>query len=144
MVVPDVNLLIYAYNSSSVHHTEARRWFEDLLNSGIPVGLPMVSALGFIRIMTDFRIMTRPMSPLKAAENVQNWLAVPGVNILNPGPRHLEILNDLISHLGAAGRLTTDLHIAALAIEVHGEVHSNDRDFERFPRLRLHNPLKQE
>jgi len=142
MVVPDVNLLVYAYNSSSEHHLEARRWFEHLLNSGIPVGIPMVSALGFIRIMTDLRIMTRPMNPLKAVENVQSWLDVPGVRLLNPGSRHLGILKDLISPLGAAGRLTTDLHIAALAMEVHGEVHSNDRDFERFPDLRLHNPLK--
>ena len=142
MVIPDVNLLVYAYNKSSKYHERSRLWLEDLLNGGIPLGLPWVSAMGYIRVMTDIRIMTRPMDPVKAVENVQSWLSAPRVTMLNPGSHHAEILKDLIQGIGVAGRLTTDLHIAALAIEHHGEVHSNDRDFERFPGLRFHNPLK--
>lgn len=142
MVVPDINLLVYAYNTSSQNHKKSRIWWENLLNKGTPVGLPWVVCLGFIRIMTDKHIMTRPMNALKALTYVQTWLDAPGVSILNPGPGHLNTMRQLIEQTRVAGRLTTDIHIAAMAIECHGEVHSNDRDFHRFPNLRLYNPLK--
>ncbi len=142
MVIPDINLLVYAYNKSSSFHGESRLWWENLLNTGIPVGLPWVTALGFVRIMTDFRIMKRPMNPLKALSHVKKWLEAPSVRILEPGLKHLEIMDELINITRIAGGLTTDLHIASLAIEFHGEVHSNDRDFARFPNLRFFNPLE--
>ena len=141
MVVPDINLLVYAYNSSSPNHTKSRLWWEHLLNGGTPVGLPWIVAIGFIRIMTDNRIMIKPMNPRKTIGLVQQWLDAPGVSILEPGPGHLGIMTDLLSQTTVAGRLTTDIHIAAIAIESHGEVHSNDRDFDRFTDLRRHNPL---
>ncbi|RKX76304.1 MAG: hypothetical protein DRP49_03505 [Spirochaetes bacterium] len=72
--------------------------------------------------MTDIRIMKRPMNPLKALSHVKKWLEAPGVRILEPGLEHLEIMGELIDNTGIAGRLTTDLHIAALALELHGEI----------------------
>ncbi len=142
MVIPDINLLVYAYNKSSLFHEESCLWWENLLNKGTAVGLPWVSALGFVRIMTDLRIMKRPMNPVKALSHIAKWLEAPGVRILEPGLKHLEIMGELIAVTGIAGRLTTDIHIASLALEFHGEVHSNDRDFNRFPNLRLFNPLQ--
>jgi len=63
------------------------------------------------------------------------------VVVLEPGPRHLEIFEQLVTPIGTAGNLATDAHLAALAIEHQCELHSNDRDFERFSGLRWRNPI---
>jgi predicted nucleic acid-binding protein len=73
--------------------------------------------------------------------HARSWIATPVAEILEPGPRHLEILERLVGHLGVAGALTTDVHLAAIAIEHQCELHSNDADFSRFPGLRWRNPL---
>jgi uncharacterized protein len=76
-----------------------------------------------------------------ALTHVEEWLARPHVHFLQPGPRHLEIAFGLLRQAGVAANLTTDAQLAALAIEHQGEVHSNDADFARFPRLRWSNPI---
>lgn len=141
MIVPDINLLIHAYNSESRFHAAARSWWEDLLNDTRPVGLPWVTALGFIRIATHRQVLERPLSASAACARVRRWLAQPSVAILEPGSRHSEILFGLLKHLGTAGNLTTDAHLAALCIEHQAELHSTDADFARFPGLRWKNPL---
>jgi toxin-antitoxin system PIN domain toxin len=97
--------------------------------------------LGFIRIATHRRILENPMRPADAIRRVRSWLAVPGVQILVPGESHAEILFGLLEHLGTAGNLTTDAHLAALAIEYQAELASTDADFARFPNLRWFNPV---
>jgi uncharacterized protein len=62
--------------------------------------------------------------------------------VLSAGDRHAEILFGLLEHLGTAGNLTTDAHLAALCIEHQAELHSTDADFVRFPGLRWKNPLR--
>jgi toxin-antitoxin system PIN domain toxin len=141
MIVPDVNLLVYAYNSGAPHHVTARRWWEDTLSRKAPVGLPWVVALGFVRLVTHPRVLAPPLPPEVAIGHVRSWLARPGVRHLEPGPRHLDLLAELVRAAGVAGSLTTDAHLAALAIEHQCELHSNDADFARFPGLRWHNPL---
>jgi hypothetical protein len=74
--------------------------------------------------------------------HVRSWLERPQAHLLVPGPRHLEILTEIMHAAGASGRLTTDAHLAALAIETQSELHSNDADFSRFPGLRWVNPLR--
>lgn len=141
MIVPDVNLLIYAYNSDAPHHTEAKAWWEDLLGSGEPVGIPWVTMLGFVRLMTHRTVLVTPLSPGRAIDHVRSWHTRPNVTVLEPGPRHLEIIGRLFETLGTAGQLTTDAHLAAVAIEHQCELCSNDADFGRFPGLRWSNPL---
>jgi predicted nucleic acid-binding protein len=72
---------------------------------------------------------------------VTDWLHQPSVRFLPPGPRHLDIAFDLLHGIGTAGKLTTDIQLAALALENDAEMHSNDSDFGRFPGLRWVNPL---
>jgi predicted nucleic acid-binding protein len=72
---------------------------------------------------------------------VRGWLALPEVRVVEPGPRHLDIVEDLLRATGVAGSLTTDTHLAALAIEHQADLCSNDHDFGRFPGLRWVNPL---
>jgi toxin-antitoxin system PIN domain toxin len=141
MILPDINLLLHAYNTDSPVHTAARAWWEALLNSTRPVGLAWAGVLGFIRISTHRQVLATPMSVSTACGHVRAWLAQPYVSILDPGPRHAEILFGLIESLGTGGNLTTDAHLAALAIEHQAELHSTDADFSRFPGLRWKNPV---
>ena len=141
MIVPDVNLLIYAYNRDAPQHAQAKAWWEERLNSNEPVGLAWVAALGFIRLMTHRAVLLTPLEPRRAVEHVRSWHMRPNVSVLEPGPRHLELLEDLFEALGTAGKLTSDAHLAALAIEHQCELCSNDADFARFPGLRWRNPL---
>jgi predicted nucleic acid-binding protein len=76
-----------------------------------------------------------------ALGRVESWLSRPQVRFLQPGPRHLEIAFRLLRVLGAASNLTTDVQLAALAIENQADLHSNDSDFARFPDLRWVDPL---
>lgn len=141
MIVPDVNLLVYAYNADAPLHAPAKQWWEECLGATQPVGLAWAVALGFVRIMTHRSVLARPLPPSVAIGHVRAWMARPNVEIVEPGPRHLVILEGLLDQLGVAGALTTDAHLAALAIERQAELHSNDVDFGRFPGLRWHNPL---
>ena len=141
MIIPDINLLAYAYNIDAPHHDTARTWWENCLSEFRPVGIPWVVSLGFVRIMTSRVVLVDPMSPGDALAHVQSWLERPQAHTLVPGPRHLGILIGIMHAAGASGRLTTDAHLAALAIETQSELHSNDADFSRFPGLRWVNPL---
>jgi uncharacterized protein len=141
MIVPDLNLVVYAYNRDAPHHGAARSWWEGLLNSTQPVAIPWVVVLGFIRLMTHRAVLLTPLPPSDAMALVRAWFARDNVEHLDPGPQHLDVLDRLLSTVGTAGNLTTDAHLAALAIEHQCELHSNDNDFARFPGLRWRNPL---
>ena len=141
MIIPDINLLVYAYNRDARDHAKAKIWWEGLLSSQEPVGLPWIVVCGFIRLMTHPSVLVTPMVPQHAIAHVRTWLARSNVEIMEPGPRHIELLESLLGNLGIAGNLTTDAHIAAIAIENQCVVHSNDADFARFAGLRWRNPL---
>jgi uncharacterized protein len=141
VIVPDINLLLYAHVSGFAEHGDARRWWEGLLNSRTQVGIASPVLFGFIRLCTNHRILDRPMPIDRVLGGVEKWLSRPTVQMVLPGPRHLAIAFGLLRSLGAAGDLTTDVQLAALAIEHQAEVHSNDVDFGRFPQLRWTNPL---
>ena len=142
MIIPDINLLIYAHNRRDPHPEPAKAWWEETLNGNTPVGLPWVTSSGFIRIMTNRRILTEPLSPDRAVDLVRSWLDQPTVIILQPGPKFAGLFLGYLEKLGTAGNLTTDAQLAALAVENQAELHSNDTDFTRFDGLRWRNPLK--
>lgn len=141
MILPDVNLLVHAYNSDSPAHAAARVWWEDLLNGTQPVALAWAAILGFIRVTTHRQILANPLPVSEACDHVREWLSRPQVSLLDPGPRHATVILALLESLGTAGNLTTDAHLAALAMEHQLELHSTDADFSRFRGLRWINPL---
>ena len=141
MLIPDVNILVYAYNADSPQYARAREWWETTLQQPRVVGLPWSTSVGFIRIATQRGISARPMTVQEAVETVRAWLDHPRVRIVTPSERHAEILFDLLLELGVGGNLTYDAHLAALAIEYQAELVSTDTDFARFPGLRWFNPL---
>lgn len=141
MIVPDVNVLLHAYDMESPKYEVAKAWLEGLLSSKRPVGFSWVTMIGFIRIVTNPRITKNPLPVDVACAHVRKWLEQPYSFVLDPSTRHAELLFGLLEGVGTAGNLTTDAHIAALAIDNKAEVHSTDADFGRFKGLRWVNPL---
>lgn len=141
MKVVDVNLLLYAVNRDSAHHSRARSWLERTLSGDEPIAFAWIVLLGFLRLSTSPRVLPNPLRPEQALEVVDGWLAQPPVLAVDPGPEHWRILRTLIDEAGTAGNLTTDAHLAAIAIENGAELCSTDTDFARFPRLRWINPV---
>ena len=141
MIVPDLNLLVYAYNDGAPNHEPARRWWEDLVNGTERVGVPWVVSTGFVRLMTHPSVLVRPAAATKAVDYVREWFRFPHVAPVNPGAEHLALFRRNLAAAGVGANLVTDSHIAAVAMEYQAEVHSNDTDFSRFPGLRWRNPL---
>ena len=141
MIIPDLNLLVYAHSDGAPLHQQALRWWEDLVNSPKRVGIPWIVTTGFVRLLTHPSVLSHPVSPELAVDLVAEWFESPTVTTLTPGPQHLMIFRDALTAAGVGANLVTDAHIAALAIEHQAEVHSNDSDFTRFPGLRWQNPL---
>ena len=141
MIIPDINLLLYAQVAAFPEHEPSRHWWEALMNGTREVGIAAPALFGFVRLASNPRVLDRPMAVDDVLNRVEEWLARPHVHFIQPGPRHLEIAFGLLRQTGAAAQLTTDAQLAAFAIERQGEVHSNDTDFGRFPQLRWTNPI---
>ncbi len=140
MILPDINLVVYAYNEDAPHHVAAKAWWERCLSETEPVAVAWVVVLGFIRLMSNRRVLARPMSTSEAVEHCKLWLTRPNVRTVLPGPTHMDILASLLA--GPVGpNLITDAHLAALAIEHQAELYSNDGDFARFSGLTWRNPV---
>jgi len=140
VIVVDVNVLIYAIDEDSSRHEEAKAWLEKLLSGKEVIGLAWIVVLGFLRLTTRTGIAPNPLSIEEALEVVREWLDHPAVSILQPGPQHAHILRTLLLKTGAGGNLTTDAHLAALAIEHGAQLCSFDHDFGRFPGLTWSKP----
>lgn len=142
MKIVDLNLLLYAVNEDAVHHQPARQWWEAAVNGDEPVGLAWVVLLGFLRIATHPAIFPKPLDVESATGKVDAWLALDATRLVREKEEHWDVLRTLLTETGTAGNLTTDAHLAALAI-THGAVLvSGDSDFGRFKGLRWENPLR--
>lgn len=142
MILVDANLLIYAIDAASPNHQPARRWLEETLSGTDEVGLAWNVILAFLRIVTNPVVMRRPLRPEAALDYVDSWLQQPCARLVVPGDKHWLIFRGLLRGSGTAGNLTSDAHLAALAIEYDGEIYSSDHDFKRFPGVRHINPLQ--
>ena len=137
----DLNVLLYAVNEDSPHHARASAWLGTALNGSGTIALAWVVLLGFLRVATSSRVLANPLTPDDAVRVVNGWLERPNVTLVNPGADHWRFLRSLLTDSGSGGNLTTDAHLAALAIEHGCELCSTDADFARFPRLSWTNPL---
>lgn len=137
MKVPDVNVLLYAHDETVPRHEAAKRWLEEALSSAEPTGFAWVTMVGFIRIGTMAAVYPKPMSPNEALDIVEGWLAHPYTVTLHARDGHAAILRELLEGTGTAGNLTTDAHLAALAIENGATLATFDGDFHRFEPLKL-------
>jgi len=141
MILPDTNLLIYAYDQSSPFHTRAKAWCERLMTGPAPVILLPSVVFGFVRIATHPRVFQEPLAVGEAAALVRAWLARRHVRLHEMLADDVESALRLLELAGTAGNLTTDAQIAAVALRLDAEVQTADLDFGRFPLVRFANPL---
>ena len=141
MILPDINVLIHAHNTGSPRHEAARKWWDTALGGTEGIGLAWVTILGFLRITTHRGILGNPMTPADACSRIEEWLALPHVHIPVPAEDHFSRLRANLENLGTAGNLTTDAHLATLAMERGYTLCSTDTDFARFPGLKWRNPV---
>jgi toxin-antitoxin system PIN domain toxin len=132
MILPDVNTLLYAVNSSSDQHAIALRALQQGFDDPRGVAFAWTALLAFLRLATRRGIFPRPLPIEDALRVIEHWLQHPQAQVVHPGERHAEMLGRLLKSAGTAGNLTTDAHLAALAIEHGATVLSFDRDFARF------------
>ncbi len=142
MILVDANLLVYAHIASFPQHERARVWLDNRLNDTQRVGLPWVSLVAFLRIVTNQRVFERPLTTAAAWKQVQAWLSCESAWIPDATDRHPEFFGALLQSGGVQANLIPDAHLAALAIEHGLTLCSTDGDFARFPGLRWENPLE--
>ncbi len=141
MILLDANLLIYAVNADAPLNRKAKPWLASALSGQETVGFPWSVLLAFLRLTTRPGLFERPLPIDTAFDLVASWLDQPSATIVHPGPRHLQLVRELLRPLGTGGNLTSDAHLAALAIEHRAELCSSDTDFARFNGLKWRNPL---
>jgi toxin-antitoxin system PIN domain toxin len=137
MWLPDVNVLLGAVFAQMPHHSTARAALEEAYDSGHTVAHAWVALTGFIRIATRRGAIDSPLEVGPALQIMDRWISHPRSMVIHPGPRHAAILSRLLLGAGRAGNLTTDAHLAAIAIEHGATLASFDRDFEAFAGLRF-------
>ena len=141
MIIPDLNLLVYAHNTGDRGHSTAHRWWDELLTSNEIIGIPLAVSIGFVRLATNPGVLSPPMTGAHAIAIVKMWFQHPQVIQLDAGDNHFNHLEQCLDAAGRAGRLVTDAHLAALAMDYDAEIHTADQDFRVFPSVRWRNPL---
>jgi len=141
MILPDINILLYAYNPHVPQHHAAARWWEKAMNGDELIGLPNEVTLGFVRIATNPRLGAAAVTVDRARQVVDTWLALPVVRILTPPADHFAKVMTLVTQAMGSGPLISDAVLASYAIENRAVLHTNDADFSRFPALKWRNPL---
>jgi len=142
VILPDLNLLLYAYNPHCSQHHKARKWWEGAMASDELIGLPHEVLFGFVRIATNQRLGEAAVTLAEARAVVEQWLDLPQARVLVPTARHFERTLDLMGVAMATGAVMSDAILAAYAMESGARLCSNDSDFSRFPGLTWENPLR--
>lgn len=141
MILPDANLLLYAYDAGSPFHARSAAWWQKCLSGTEPVALCSVVLFAFIRVGTSSRAFTRPMTVQEASSHVQDWLERPAVQLVETQVHDIRQALALLIEAGTGGNLTTDAQIAALSLRLGAVIHTVDADYARFARVRWLNPL---
>jgi toxin-antitoxin system PIN domain toxin len=141
LILPDVNVLIYAFRSDAENHSEHKSWLESVINGPAAYGVSPQVLSGVVRVCTHPRIFARPSSQSQAFAFCRALLEQPNATVIMPGARHWSIFEALCDTAKAAGNLVQDAWFAALAIEAGCEWITTDRDYARFPGLNWRSPM---
>ena len=141
MILPDVNVLLYALRRDAKRHDEYRAWLHDVINGEDQFGMSSQALASVIRISTHPSAFDPPSTLDEALGFCRAVLGSEHCVVIRPGPHHWKIFVDLCERSRAKGNLVQDAWFAALAIESGCEWITNDRDFARFPGLRWREPL---
>jgi uncharacterized protein len=141
LILPDANLLLYAYDASSPFHRASAAWWSKTLDGSELVGMCSPVLFAFVRISTSPRAFTHPFTIDEAAERVFDWLQETSVQFIEQQLADVHRAVDLLRQAGSGGNLTTDAQVAALALRLGAVVHTADTDYARFPNVNWVNPL---
>lgn len=141
MLLPDVNVLIYAHRAESPEHLRYAEWLRGLARGPEPFALSELGASGFVRIVTNPKIWDEPTTTQDALEFIDRLRRRPNVRLLTHGPASWDVFARLCLAAKAKGKLVADAYHAALAIEHGCELLTADGDFARFAGLRHRHPL---
>jgi toxin-antitoxin system PIN domain toxin len=143
VIAADTNILVYAHRRDSGLHEPAADVARELAESRAPWAIPWICLREFYSVCTHPRIYDPPSTPPQACAQIDAWLESPSLTLLGEGRAHWQALRDLLLAGQVAGPLVHDAAIAAVCL-AHGvrELWSVDRDFSRFPALRVRNPLR--
>ena len=146
MIVLDANILLYAYDSTSLHHRRAAEWVSQTLSGQEPVGIPWQTVISFLRVVTNTRLPGDRYTVDEGVQLVESWLAQPCVRLLGPrtegrGELYWSILKQTILEGQSRGPQLGNADLAALTSATGGVLYTTDQGFGRFPRLRWKNPL---
>jgi toxin-antitoxin system PIN domain toxin len=141
VLLPDVNILVYAFQPDAQDNRRYREWLDSLVNGAAPYGMSDLVCSGFLRIATHPALYNPPNSVADALAFIEGVRGGPGCVIISPGPRHWALFRELCLSVRARGNLVPDAYFAALAIESGSEWITTDRDYARFPGLRWRHPL---
>ena len=136
MLLPDVNILVYAHREDSPHHAQSLAWLENLINSDEAFAMSELMLSGFLRIVTHPKIFNPPSTLQTALTFVDQIRRQANCVIVSPQERHWEIFSNMCKQANAKGNLIPDAYYAALAIETGSEWITTDQDFSRFKGLR--------
>ncbi len=141
MILPDVNLLIYAHDEESEFHAAAAGWLENVLSTE-QVFFSWHTITGFLRIITNPRASIAPLNLKQAIEIVESWLDLDNTHLVFLEKKNWPLFSSMLIDGQAFGNLVMDAHLAAIAASCGAKLASTDRDFTRFPAIQLVNPLK--
>jgi toxin-antitoxin system PIN domain toxin len=141
VILPDVNVLVYAMREDAPDHSAYRQWLDDTISNDAQFAVADLVLSGAFRVLTHPRIFSPPTPRDLAWTFIAGVRERPNCTIVSPGPRHWKIFTRLCDESGAKGNLVTDAYLAAVAIESGCEWITADRDFARFPGLRWRHPL---
>jgi toxin-antitoxin system PIN domain toxin len=140
VVLPDVNVLVYAHREDTTRHADCRAWLEAVVNGDEAYGMADLVLSGFARVVTHPKVFARPSTVAEAFAFADQLRLQPNCVPIEPGPRHWDIFRRLCGEIDAKGNLVPDAFFAALAIESGCEWITTDRDFGRFAGLRWRPP----
>ncbi len=140
MRLVDANILLYAVNTDTARHQEARAWVDRSLSGEATVAFSWIVLVAFVRLSTKVGLFPAPLTVEGALDRVDAWLAAPSAVVVEPTPEHPHVLRRLLAPVGVGGNLVNDAHLAALSIEHRGVVVSYDNDFSRFPGVTWETP----
>jgi uncharacterized protein len=135
MILPNVSILVQAHNADSLVHERARTWWDACLPGTEGIGLARATMLGFMRVTTNRGVVARRLAVKDVMERLESWLKLPHVHVAQPSDNHFLLLRVELERLGTAGNLTTNAHLAVLAMERGYVLYSTDADFARFKRF---------
>ncbi len=141
MILPDVNVLVYAYREDMAGHNRYRAWLDGIVNAGRPYGMSELVLSAFVRVVTNPRVFRNPSTSSEALSFTRRLLSPSSCVPVRPGPAHWELFDRLCREHAVAGNLVADAYLAAIAIEAGCEFVTVDRDFARFNELRWRHPL---